>query len=368
MQQMTGNTYLQDADEEQFSFRNLLIGWRRSLQFALGNWRIILIVSIVGGLLGLAYAWIKQPTYAARLTFVVEESKSGGSSVASALAGQIGIDIGSLTGGGGGILAGDNVLELLKSRSFIKKTLLTGYRDSGSNFSLADQYAEVYGWKENWKNNSEVGKQINFPVGQERFTRVEDSLLQVIISRLTEKEVAISKPDKKLSFFELTVNTRDERVSQLFCERLLKITADFYVETKTRRIVNNVNRLQRRADSLGGLLDRRTVSSAETERLLLDANPAYSGPVANAEISSRNKLIQGTVYAEIIKNLEISRTALMQETPTVQVVDYPELPLKKNKISKRIALLMGMIIGAVATVLLLAITVSPQPAGSTTRN
>lgn len=341
-----------DSEEETFSFQELLLSWRKSFVHALKYWRIILLAGVLGILIGIGFAWIKKTTYTARLTFVVEESKGSGGSIASALAGSIGFDIGNLSGGNG-VLSGDNVLELLKSHSLIRKTLLTPYNES-STISIADRYASIYHWKEKWKNNSEIGKEINFPAGQKSFSRIEDSLLLTIVTRVAEKELSIGKPDKKLGFFELQVTTREEKISQLLCERLLKITTDFYVDTKTKRLSNNVSRLQKRADSLGVLLDRKTYSAAETNRLLLDGNPAYSSPSVNAEISSRNKFIQSTVYAEIIKNLEISKTSLIQETPTVQVVDYPELPLKQNKISWLLASLAGGMLAITLTTLFFA--------------
>ncbi len=336
-------------EEENFTFRNLVREWWLNILHGLRYWRIILLISLLGLLAGLGYAWINPVTYSARLTFVVEESKTSGGSIASALAGSLGFDMGSLSGTNG-VLAGDNVLELLKSYTLVKKTLLTPYRDSGS-FSLADQYAEAYGLKKKWLNSSKVHTQVSFPSGQKQFTRLEDSLLQTLMKKIVEKELSIAKPDKKLGFFELQTTSRDERFSQLFCERLLKITTDFYVDTKTKRLSNNVYRLQRRADSLGALLDKRTYSAAEADRLLLDANPAYSSPMVNAEISTRNKFIQSTVYGEIIKNLEMSKTALIQETPTVQIVDYPELPLKQNKTSMVLAMLGGACLGLMISLL-----------------
>lgn len=343
---------INDTEEETFSFQNLIQNWWKSILYAFNYWRIILAVGIMGTLLGIGFAWIRHTTYTARLTFVVEEAKGSGGSIASALAGQFGFDIGGLSGTSG-ILAGDNVLALLKSYSLIKKTLLTPYTDS-SAVSIADKYAEIYKWKEQWRNSSKVGKEINFPVNKKQFSRLEDSLLQKIITRIVENELSIAKPDKKLGFFELQVTTRDENLSQLLCERLLKITTDFYVDTKTKRLSNNVYRLQRRADSLGVLLDKKTYSNAETNQLLLDGNPAYSSPMVNAEISSRNKFIQSTVYAEIIKNLEVSKTSLIQETPTVQIVDYPELPLKDNKIGWLFAAFVGGLIGFALSTLFFA--------------
>src|SRR5260221_13406015 len=134
-----------DTEEENFSFSKLIGDWQNSLIYALRYWRMIALIGMAGVLIGFGYAWFKPVTYTARLTFVVEEAKSGGGSIASAVAGQLGIDIGSMAETSR-ILAGDNVLELLKSYSLIKKTLLTPYMDSSSK-SLADQYAEIYEWK-----------------------------------------------------------------------------------------------------------------------------------------------------------------------------------------------------------------------------
>ena len=55
--------------------------------------------------------------------FVLEDEKSNGSlGGAIGLASQFGFDLG---GNGGGVFSGDNLLELMKSRSIIEKVLLT---------------------------------------------------------------------------------------------------------------------------------------------------------------------------------------------------------------------------------------------------
>ena len=341
------NTNSNYPEEEDFSFKKLFQKWINDFVYALQFWRILLFAGLIGGLISLSYALMRPSTFTARLTFVVEESKAGGGSLASALSGQFGFDIGGLSGSNG-VLAGDNVLELLKSYSLIKKTLVSAYNDSGS-FSLADQYATIYGWKEKWKNSSKVGREINFVGNQKQFSRLEDSLLQLITKQIAEEELSISKPDKKLGFFEILITTRDEKFSQLFSERILKFATDFYVETKTRRLRGNVDRLERRADSLGLLLNRKTYSAADANLMLLDGNPAFASPSVSAEISSRDKAMQGIIYSEIVKNLEISKTALIQETPTVQIVDSPEMPLKKNKISKLISTGLGFILASIIT-------------------
>lgn len=333
-------------DDEPFSFRTQLGKLMSSLAYIVSYWRLLIVAGVVGALLGLGYAWWKPTTYTAEMSFVVEESKAGGGSIMSALAGQLGFDIGGLSGTSG-VLAGDNVLQLLKSSSLIRKTLLTPY--DSSKKSLADAYAEVYGWKEKWEKDGDVGIKVNFPAGKNNYPRLEDSLLQRIIKKITEDELLIAKPDKKLGFFELQATMRDEQLSLLFCKRLLKTATDFYIETKTRRLASNVKRLQDKADSLENSLNRKTYSTADASRMLLDANPVFKKPEVTTEISSREKYMQATIYAEIVKNLEMSKTALIQETPTVQIVDEPTIPLKKNHLKFLIAALAGAGIIVLAT-------------------
>ncbi len=343
MQDPIENKNIFQPEESEFTFRALFKKWADSLRYLLLFWKVLFVAGMIGVTIGLVTSLLTPVTYTARLSFVVEESKAGGGSLVSALAGQFGFDMGSVSGSNG-MLSGDNVLELLKSKSLIKKALLTSFKDSSAH-SMADQYAEAYGWKEKWKNSSKVGKDIQFTVGRNDYSRLEDSLLQLIVKRISEDQLSITKPDKKLSLFEINFVTRDEKLSQLFAERLLKITTDFYIETKTRRLRGNIDRLQKRSDSIGALLDKKTFSAAKASEGLIDINPAYTTQAVSAEISSRNKFIQSTIYGELVKNLEVSKTSLIQETPTFQIVDYPDLPLKRNRLPWWLGIFIGGLIG-----------------------
>jgi len=338
---MANNPNTQIQENENFSLKLLMNQYKRQLLFTLGYWKKLAIAGLISALIALVYAFFQPITYTARTTFVVEDAKSGGGSLVSALSGTLGIDIGGMNGSNS-MLAGDNVLELLRSNSLIKKTLLTKFDTTGTN-TLADIYAEDYGWKAIWKSNSTINKDIHFNIIP--LTRLEDSLLQVMVEQIKLKEISVAKPDKKLGFFELQFSSRNEVLSKLFCINLINEATAFYINTKTGRLRKNIERLQLRADSLGILLNRKTLSAAEASVQTLDVNLAYASPSVNAEISSRDKFMQSTVYAEIVKNLELSKTALAQESPTVQLLDTPEFPLKKNKISKLEYVIIGFLGG-----------------------
>ena len=357
--------------EQEISLAEIVGKVKEILGYLLKKWVTIVVVGIIGAALGIGYAFLQPVKYVSRLTFVAEENKSAAGGLA-ALAGQFGFDIGGSSGGG--VFAGDNILLFLKSESLCRETLLTNYDSVGSQ-TLADRYAEVNDMKQKWAKDKEIGA-VSFakPAGTNGLSRLQDSLLQIITRRILEKELSVSKPDKKASFIEVIVTTKDEMLSKYFGERLVEIATDRYVESKTKIKALNVARLQWRADSLGALLNSRTFTAAATQQSLVDANPALRMAPVSAEISSRNKTIAATIFAEVTKNLEIAKVALSQETPTIQMVDQSSLPLKKQKVKKLGALVTGGAMAGVLCVLFLLLRwwwrtqMAPQQANTKASN
>ncbi|RYE19126.1 MAG: hypothetical protein EOP42_29585 [Sphingobacteriaceae bacterium] len=308
--------------EPEFSIKNLLNDRVNDVKYILQFKKTLAVVLILGGILGALISWFRTPTYTARLTFVVDDSKSsGGTGGLASLAGQFGVNLDGL-GGASGVLAGDNVQELIKSHKLIKQTLLTAY-DSAQ--TLADRYAAVYKLNKKWLKYSSNGKLIRFPLNGLHNTRIQDSLLHEMTTLILSGEFGIAKTDKKLGFFEVNTTMRDEKLAQLFCIRMIKQSTDFFISTKTKRLRNNVVRLQHRADSIGLILNRKTYAVSAANQSLLDLNPAYTAPNANVEVRERDKIVLSTIFSETVKNLESSKMMLAQETPTVQIVDEPDL-------------------------------------------
>lgn len=327
--------------EPEFSFKKLFNDVFAEIKYIL-SFKIVIIAAIVAGaLLGALAAKLKRPTYTARLTFVIDDSKSGGGSNGlSALAGQFGFNLDGL-GGASGVLARDNVQELVKSHRLIKATLLSPYDNTQT---LADRYAAVNKLNDKWLKYSKDGKIIRFPLNGKGNTRVQDSLLHEMMILILSGDFGITKTDKKLDFFEINTTMKDEKLALLFCERILKQATDFFIKTKTQRIRSNVMRLQSRADSIAALLNKKTYTLSAANQSLLNLNPAYTSANAGVEVRERDKIVLTTIFSETVKNLEASKAMLSQETPTVQIVDEPELPLKKNRLKYSVAIFAGIVI------------------------
>lgn len=327
---------LQNSSDE-ISIKELIQKMQSIWKFLFSKWLVISLFGILGAAIGLGYAFMQPIKYTSKLSFVVEDGKSGGGGLAS-LAGQFGFDLGG--GGGGGVFSGDNILLFLKSEGLVRETLLTSYDELGKT-TLADRYAEVAKLKEGWEKNPKVGVVEFSPFVAKVMPRKEDSLMQALVSSVIKTDLSVAKPDKKASFVEVKVVTLDEMFSKLFAERLVKIATDRYIESKTKTKALNIAKLQYKADSLAALLNNKTYAAAASQQSLVDANPALrTAPIAS-EITSREKTMAATIFAEVVKNLEISKTILNQETPVIQMVDQSTFPLPKERVGKLKSLILG---------------------------
>ena len=68
--------------------------------------------------------------------------------------------------------------------------------------------------------------------------------------------------------------------------------------------------------------------------MLLNHSRALKTVPISAEISAREKSMAATIFAEVVKNLEIAKSILSQETPAIQIIDQSTLPLEKIKSNK----------------------------------
>jgi hypothetical protein len=331
---------LQNKQSDEISLKDVLVGLQGWYSYLLKKWLIIVIVGLAGAALGLTYALTKKTNYVAELTFVLEDGKTNPLSAYMGLASQFGIDLGG--GGNTGVFQGDNIMEFLKSRLMVERTLLSPVNFEGKDISLADLYIRFNKLDEAWEKDPGL-KGLHFPVGLDRskFTLKQDSVLNIIQGSIVKKSLDIGKIDKKLSFISVKCTSENELFSKRFTERLVKEATEFYVNTKIGRSKVNVDKLQQSADSLEMLLNRKTYSLAAAQDI--NQNPARQVATVSTELQQRDKMVLQTMYAEVIKNLELSKMAMAQETPVVQVVDTPILPLKKERFGK----LKGLIVGGV---------------------
>lgn len=336
---MESNTNQTRLQNDEISLKDILLNLRNFYRYLLSRWKLILLASIVGGLLGLAYAYFRKPLYTASCTFVLDEGTSrGGLSQYAGIAAMAGINIGG--GASDGLFQGDNIMELYKSRTMLQKTLLSNGEFDGEKDLLINRYIEINRLREAWKKSLRL-RDLSFDIPAEQFTRVHDSVMTGIVKDLNENYLTVAKPDRKLSIIKVDVKSLDEQFSKNFNDAVVGNVNRFYIETKTKKSVDNLRILQRQADSVRAVLNASISGAASA----IDANPNANMALQTLRVPSQRKQIDvqanSAMYAEIVKNLEVAKLNSRQDAPLIQVVDEPVYPLSKEAIGKAKGIIIG---------------------------
>ena len=338
-------------DNDEISLKELIQKIQEWIAFLKTQWKLIIGIAALGGIIGFVYASFQKTTYLATTTFVLEEDKGGGMGGAMGLASSFGFDLG---GGGGGLFTSSNIIELMKSRLVVEKTLLNPVQVAGKEISLADYYAQINKLKEGWAKKPNLSN-ISFPINADRtkFSLEQDSILQTISAGLTKNNLVIAQKDKKVSIISLTVKTESELFSKLFCEQLLKETSDFYIETKSKKSRLNVDILQHQADSIRAELNGAITGVAAASDNVYNLNPSLN--VKRTPSTRRQVDVQANtaILTQLVAQLELSKVSLRKETPLVQLIDRPILPLEKEKVGRLKSLVLGGFLAGFLTVLYL---------------
>jgi hypothetical protein len=339
----------------EISLRVLLLKIDALRGYLFSKWILILCISVVGSVLGLTYSFLKKPVYVAELSFALEDDKSpnGGLGAAMGLASQFGVDLG---GGGGGAFSGDNLLALMKSRSMVERTLLTPVVIKGQKQTLAEFYISFNNYRKKWADKPELVN-VSFSPGTERskFKLAQDSILGVFFREITQANLSVDKVDKKLSIISVKVKSENELFAKFFTQVLAKTVSDFYVATKTKKSVQNVNILQRQTDSVRRELDANITGAASSADFNPNPNPTLQILRVPSQKRQVNVQANTAILTQLIANLEISKVALRKETPLIQIIDQPILPLEIEKVGKIKGLVLGGIIGAFLVILALTV-------------
>lgn len=345
----------EQISNDEISLKELIDKTKEWFGYLLSQWKSIVLTGIIGAALGLGYSYIKKPVYTATLSFALEDEKSasGGLGSALGLASSLGFDLG---GSAGGMFTGSNLTELFKSRSMVEQTLLTPVVVETHTISLAEMYIRNQEWREKWNEKPKL-RNIQFLPNLKRkyFTRVHDSILGVIYEDLSKTGLTVAQKDKKVSIISIDVASTDELFAKYFTEALAKQVSDFYVNTKSKKARLNMEILKRQTDSIRRELNGAITGVAIANDNTFNLNPALN--VRRAPSARRQVDVQANtaILTELIKQTELAKVTLRKETPLIQVIDKPILPLPKERFGKAKGLLLGGFLAGFLMVIVLIV-------------
>jgi hypothetical protein len=342
------------GEDEDVSLKELILGIGRWYRYILYKWLIIIGVAALCAVLGIVLALFMKPYYIAKTTFVLESGENGGGlGQYAGIASMVGLDVG---GNGGGIFQGDNIIELYKSRRMIEKTLLSEVDVDGEKKLLIDLFIEFNGLRKSWSKDEKL-RNIQFDhINKNSLldVRLQDSILGAFVNQINKEYLDVSKPDKKLSLIEVDVKSNDEFFAKCFNDEIVANVNDFFVQTKTKKSMDNIAIIQNKVDSVRLIMNGAISTSAQVADATLNLNPSRQvqriAPMQRSQFTAETSK---AMLSELVKSLEMAKIGLLKETPLIQVVDHPILPLEKKGFGKTKGVIYGGLLGGFLTTLVL---------------
>jgi hypothetical protein len=322
--------------------KDLMLNLIGLIKYLISKWKLLLIAIIIGASLGLTYSLFKKTEYVANLTFALEDQDIGGSLAGYAsVASQFGINLGTTTSS---IFSGDNIMLLLKSRLMVTKTLLSSITINGRKETLVEYYIQFKHLRQSWNKDSSL-QNLLFPLNSkmDSLSRIQDSVMGSFYEQIIKNNLVINKADKDLDIIEVSCQSVNELFAKYLAENLVKNATDFYISLKTKQASLNVELLQGRLDSVRKAYSAALYGTANVTDQNL--NPSMSIVAVPQLRSQTNVDILAAELAELTKNLEVAKLAVLQQTPLMQVIDTPILPLQKKHFGKKLGLILGGFLG-----------------------
>ena len=113
--------------------------------------------------------------------------------------------------------------------------------------------------------------------------------------------------------------------------------------------------LQRQTDSVRRALNAAISGVASS----IDAAPNANPSLQTLRVPSQRRQVDvqanTAILGELVKNLEIAKMSLLQETPLIQVIDKPILPLEKERFGKLKGIVLGGVLAGFLSIVFLLI-------------
>ncbi len=326
--------------DNQFTLKQVVKNLQEWLAYFIGQWKILVAAGVIGLGFGALYSIFTKPVFHAETSFVLEEGDSAGRGQMAGLASLVGVNLGSL-GGTSGLFQGDNIMELYKSDRMLSETLLSPFE--GGEL-LIDRFVSFEEIDEKWSNKVDIPS-MDFSVPRDQFTVDQDSVVKQVSKLIREKQLGVTKPDRKLTILQVSISSKDEKFAKVFNETLVEKVNSFYFDTKTKKTGENLRILQTQADSVRKILDESIGAYATASDRVPNANPLLSRATVESKKRQIDVQATGAVYGEIVKNLEIAKVNHRNNSPLIQVIDSPILPLPRSETR----LVKGMVLGSILT-------------------
>lgn len=335
---------------DQISPKSVVLRVLQLKDVARRNWKLLLILTAIGGTIGFIYdiTHQKEPIYTATITFNLGGGNNGGSPFGDlgSLAGAFGLSAGAPDAN---IFVGDNFLIYAKSRPVVEKTMMKTVKINGKDTLLVDYYIRHSGIRDEEWEKSDTLRAFAFSRAKKpaEYSKLERVAMSQIYMRI-KTEMDVTQPERKSSFMELRCGMQDEMLAANFLENHLKTIEEDYRQKQTKKTREMYDLLTARADSIARIL------TGTENRLAQYMDQNQQMVVAQGQIQqnklTRNSTFLSTIYYQALQNAENMRLTLIREAPLFTIIEPVELPLYKEVITP-VGMQAGIALGLILSLI-----------------
>lgn len=305
------------------------------------KWLKLILFSILGGALFFTGGkLLLKKKYESTTSLSLADSNGGAFSSYMALATQLGLSDGDKNTEG-------KLIALLKSKRNFTSALLS---EMENGEKLINYYIEKNRIRKSWAQKSHIKSFKFVSTSYDDLSYLEDSILENIILTKVVKNVSTNH-DKESNLIELRVESTDEAFAYNFSKQLINSVIKYFTAQASQKEKSTYEVLK---GSLDSVVTQLRVKEEELAKVKDKGHSIVrrEGNIREMRLM-RDVKILGLMYSEGLKNLELAKISFLEKKPIVDIIDKPILPLKENKKSGIVLLLMGALLFGGITLLVI---------------
>ncbi|MFM6953667.1 MAG: hypothetical protein ACKOWL_01620 [Sphingobacteriaceae bacterium] len=330
--------------DDEISLKDILAEIKLWVKLAQNNLFTLVLLGVLGGALGFAYAWFSKPQYSAKLTFVIKRNDIGSASASlSGLSSLLGM--GSNSAGN----SLDRVIELAGTENIVGNALLQPAEVDGKSDLLINQYIRLAELKEAWKEDTLLSK-VSFParVTYQSLSYAQRKAFKQVVSEIVGSAengtsgILTKEFDKNSAIIKLAVKYSNQDFAIALTRGVYTQLLNFYTREAIASTSSNVAILKNKVDSIRNALYATQKSAAQKSDQALGLI-LQEDRVDQKSLAVKENMLT-LMYGEAQKNLETLSFMQYTTRPIFTIIDEPFAPIKPGVKNKLLFLLLGLFV------------------------
>jgi hypothetical protein len=245
---------MNEINQDQFSFKNLLVKLLMVIPFVKKNYKTLIIGAIVGLIVGVIVEIYRynDKKFKAEIIFLLDNDVISGGGL-SDLANSLGL--GNLNGSNSNLFSGENFKELVKTKSILRKAILSKVNIDSKDEIFANvflQKCDLY--THEWSEYPDQLKKFRFKDKESTKIDNEERVIVDLIAMYLKGNSELKNENPKSTFQTYSVETRNDTLSYLWSKLYIKTLTNFYITNKNKKSNELLEILDKRKDSLKAAL------------------------------------------------------------------------------------------------------------------